>query len=122
MKDLKYDEVVDMRTFKQKVEDGLFDAKQKAIQIGQWVAEHPMETIAIVTCGIATVSEVRKIYDRVDEKLEARKERLSVYCNDVQGRVQLKHELNYKENKELRDRMNNGETKFEALDEMGLLK
>ena len=29
-----------------------------------------------------------------------------VYCNDVQGRVQLKHELNYKENKELRDRMN----------------
>ena len=115
-------EVVDTRTFKQKVEDGLFDAKQKAIQIGQWIAEHPMETVAIVTCGVATVSEARRLYDRVDEKHQARKERLSVYCNDVQGRVQLKHELNYKENKELRDRMNNGETKFEALDEMGLLK
>ena len=65
-------EVVDTRTFKQKVEDGLFDAKQKAIRIGQWIAEHPMETVAIVTCGVATVSEVRRLYDRVDEKHQAR--------------------------------------------------
>ena len=115
-------EVVDNRTFKQKVKDGLLDAKRKAVEVGQWVAKHPMETIGIVTCVVATVSEARRVYDRVDEKREARKERLSVYCNDVQGRVQLKHELNYKENKELRDRMNNGQTKFEALDEMRLLK
>ena len=115
-------EVVDNRTFKQKVKDGLLDAKRKAVEVGQWVAKHPMETIGIVTCGVATVSEARRVYDRVDEKREARKERLSVYCNDVQGRVQLKHELNYKESKELRDRMNNGQTKFEALDEMRLLK
>lgn len=115
-------EVVDNRTFKQKVGDSLFYAKQRAMEVGQWVAEHPMETVAIVTCGVAAVSEARRLYDRVDDKREARKERLSVYCNDVQGRVRLKHELNYKENKELRDRMNNGQTKFEALDEMNLLK
>lgn len=122
MANLKTEIVVDTRTFKQKVRDGLLDAKWKAIEVGQWIAKHPMETIAIVTCGVSAVSEARRLYDRVDDKREARQERLSVYCNDVQGRVRLKHELNYKENKELRDRMNNGQTKFEALDEMNLLK
>ena len=60
-------EVVDNRTFKQKVKDGLLDAKRKAVEVGQWIAKHPMETIGIVTCGVATVSEARRVYDRVDE-------------------------------------------------------
>ncbi len=109
-------------SFKQKLEWGLHDAKEKANQVLNWVGNHPAETVAIIGCTVGAVAEARRIGDRITSAADDRRSRLTVYCNDVQGRVRLKHELNYKENLELRDRMNNGQTRFEALGEMNLLK
>lgn len=115
-------ETIDNRSFKEKALDKWGRFKQKATEVGTWVKDHPMETVGIVTLALGSVAEGRRIYDRAHEAHEDRINRTSVWCNDVQGRVRLKHELNYKENRELRDRMDAGQTKFEALDEMNLLK
>lgn len=115
-------ETIDTRSFKQKVEQAWWRFIAKVKSAFTWIIHHPAESAMIAGCVIGGVSETRRVYDRVHEAHEDHLARTSVYCNDVQGRVRIKHELNYKENRELRDRMNEGQTKFEALDEMGLLK
>ena len=106
-------------SFKEKVEWKIYNAKCRAKNVCHWIKEHPTQTMIIVTTAVGAISEVRRTGDRIADD---RRSRLTVYCNDIQGRVRLKHELNYSENLELRDRMNNGQTKFEALSEMNLLK
>lgn len=113
---------IDERLFKEKVEWKIYNAKCKAKNACHWIKEHPTQTMVIVTTAIGAIAEVRRTGDRIAKIADDRRSRLTVYCNDVQGRVRLKHELNYRENLELRDRMSNGQTKFEALSEMNLLK
>ncbi len=113
---------IDERSFKEKVEWKIYNAKCKVKRTYHWIKEHPTETMAIATVTIGAVAEIRKTGDRFAKIADDRRSRLTVYCNDIQGRVRLKHELNYSENLELRDRMSNGQTKFEALSEMNLLK
>lgn len=113
---------IDKRSFKEKVEWKLYNLKCKAINAYDWAKEHPTEALGIATVGIGAIAEIRRTGDRMAKIADDRRSRLTVYCNDVQGRVRLKHELNYRENLELRDRMSNGQTKFEALSEMNLLK
>jgi len=113
---------IDERLFKEKVEWKIYNAKCKVKNACHWIKEHPTQTMVIVTTTIGAIAEVRRTGDRIAKIADDRRSRLTVYCNDVQGRVRLKHELNYRENLELRDRMSNGQTKFEALSEMNLLK
>lgn len=113
---------IDERSFKEKVEWKIYNAKCRAKNVCHWVKEHPTQAMIIVTTAVGAISEVRRTGDRIAKIADDRKSRLTVYCNDIQGRVRLKHELNYSENLELRDRMSNGQTKFEALSEMNLLK
>lgn len=117
---------IDERSFKEKVKWKIYKVKCRAKLelriVYHWVKEHPTQTMIIVTTAVGAISEVRRTGDRIAKIADDRRSRLTVYCNDIQGRVRLKHELNYSENLELRDRMNNGQTKFEALSEMNLLK
>lgn len=113
---------INERSFKEKVEWKIYNAKCRAKNAYHWVKEHPTQTMIIVTTAVGAISEVRRTGDRIAKIADDRRSRLTVYCNDIQGRVRLKHELNYSENLELRDRMSNGQTKFEALSEMNLLK
>lgn len=113
---------IDTRTFKEKAHERFLRARLKMYSTAEWVKEHPVETVQILG-KIATISALAvNAGSRIYAANEERKQRTSVYCNDIQSTMRLKHQLTYSEARELRNRMNCGETKFEALDEMGLLK
>lgn len=115
-------ETIDERTFKEKFKDWKGRVKIKFEDTVKWCKENPIPTAAIATATAATVKTGYKIVKAVINATEEKRSRNSVYCNDIQANVRLKHELNYNEARELRDRMDEGQTKFEALDQMGLLK
>lgn len=115
-------ETIDTRSFKEKVQSGWVKFTTGVNDIWSWTKEHPVEAAGAVGLALTGVAEGRRIYDRAHEAHEDKVSRTSIWCGDVQGRVRLKHELNARENRELRDRMNSGQTRFEALDEMNLLK
>lgn len=126
-------EVIDMRSNKEKWEDFKWKASNKirytcdniktnSIKVGTWCIEHPAETVAFVGAGVAVVKTASGIATKIGKAIDAHDNKLSVYCNDIQGNVKIKHVLNYEEARKLRDLMNDGYTKFEALDRMGLLK
>lgn len=118
----EYTEEKDCRSFKQKATE--FGNKAKDVAVGGvvWVATHPIETAIIVGVSATALRQGRLAISKAVELHKDKVDRLTVYCNDVCGRVKLKHELGYRELKELRERMNDGQTKFEALDDMGLIK
>lgn len=98
------------------------DIKTNAVKAGTWVINHPTETVALIGAGALAVRTASGVATKIGKAIDAHDSKLSVYCNDIQGNVKIKHVLNYNEARELRDRMNLGQTKFEALDAMGLLK
>lgn len=118
----KPDDTVDCRTNRQKFNDFKARVKDGAQTAWTFIKEHPVEIAVGVATATAAIRQGRLVYDRVREAAIERENRLTIWCPDVSGKVRLKHELNYKELRELRDRMDLGQTKFEALDEMGLIK
>lgn len=126
-------EVIDMRSNKEKWEEFRWNVsnkarytcdniKRNAVKAGTWCVEHPTEAVAFIGAGVAVAKTVSGIGTKVGHAINDHNSKLSVYCNDIQGNVRIKHVLNYDEARELRDLMNGGYTKFEALDMMGLLK
>lgn len=115
-------ETVDNRTFKEKAIDAKNKVKWKIKDGMQWIKENPETTAATATAIAVTARTLYKITRTVTNSVETRARRKEVYCNDIQSTVKLRHELNYNECRELRDRMNAGQSKFEALDCMNLLK
>lgn len=94
----------------------------KITVFANWIKQNPMLAVTIFSLVLGFITESRRIGDRITDAAEKSRSRRTVYCNDIQSYVTLRHELNYRENKELRDRMTSGETKFQALDAMGLLR
>lgn len=114
--------VYDDRSFKERTKEKLAKAKQSVADGLTWMATHPIETVTAISIGVGVVAEGRRVATGIARVHEKHVNDMTIYCNDVQTKVRLKHKLNYKECLELRDRMNNGQTKFEALDDMQLLK
>lgn len=110
------------RTLKEKLQDFKEKESKKVTVFFNWVRQNPMFAVTIFSLILGFMTETRRMGDRISDAATRSKQRRTVYCNDIQSYVTLKHELNYRENKELRDRMSNGETKFQALDSMGLLR
>lgn len=98
------------------------DIKDNAVKAGTWCIEHPAEAVALAGAGVAVVKTASGLVTKVGKVIDGHNSKLQVYCNDIQGNVRIKHVLKYDEARELRDLMNSGYTKFEALDMMGLLK
>ncbi len=122
-------EVIDMRNNKQKWEEFKWNVENKArhtrdnaVKAGKWCIEHPAETVALVGAGVAVVKTASGVCTKIGHVIDGHNNKLNVYCNDIQGNVRIKHVLKYEEARQLRDLMNDGYTKFEALDMMGLLK
>ena len=115
-------ETVDQRSFKEKFEDRKGRIKIWFDDKRTWIKNNPRAVkkalIETVIIGATAANAAVKVKREVDK---ARNER-TVYCNDIQSRVELKHKMRPDEQFELRDRMNNGQTKFEALNEMDLIK
>ncbi len=126
-------QTIDMRSNKEKWEQlkwrasnnarrAYEDAKKNVNEAVQWVAENPAEAVAIGGMVIAGVNTGIRLVTKVGGVITDHNNKLTIYCNDIQSDVRLKHELKYNEARELRDLMNMGYTKFEALDTLGLLK
>lgn len=110
------------KTLKEKLQDFKEKESKKITVFFDWVKQNPMLAVTIFSLILGFMTETRRMGDRISDAAVKSKQRRTVYCNDIQSYVTLKHELNYRENKELRDRMSSGETKFQALDSMGLLR
>lgn len=110
------------KTLKEKLQDFKEKESKKVTVFFTWVKQNPMMAVTIFSLILGFMTETRRMGDRISDAAARSKQRRTVYCNDIQSYVTLKHELNYRENKELRDRMSSGETKFQALDSMGLLR
>ncbi len=98
------------------------NVKENTVKTVTWVVNNPGTTVALIGTGVTVVKTVTGVVTKVGRVIEDQKNRTTVYCNDIQSDVRLKHELTYDEARKLRDFMNQGYTKFEALDEMNLLK
>lgn len=110
------------KTLKEKLQDFKDKTSHKLNVFFTWVKRNPMMAVTIFSLILGFMTETRRMGDRISDAAARSKQRRTIYCNDIQSYVTLRHELNYRENKELRDRMSSGETKFQALDEMGLLR
>jgi len=110
------------KTVKEKFQDFKDKTTHKLDVFFTWVKRNPMFAITFFSLILGFITETRRMGDRISDAASRSKQRRTIYCNDIQSYVTLKHELSYRENKELRDRMSSGETKFQALDEMGLLR
>lgn len=113
---------VDERTIKQKFTDFKNKLKWKAQDTLNWIKDNPQSAATIATASVVVVKTTYKIVKAIIAVADDRDRRREVYCNDIQSTVRLKRELNYHEQRELRDRMNSGQSKFEALDDMNLLR
>lgn len=124
--------VNDMRS-KEKWEDFKFDAsrkikktyegvKQNTAKTVTWIVNNPKDAVALAGAGVAVVTTATGVITKVGRAVEDLNNKTTVYCNDIQSDVRIKHALKYEEARELRDLMNEGYTKFEALDKMNLLK
>lgn len=114
-------ETIDNRTFKEKFAEARAKAKIKIEDTICWIKNNPTSTVGILAGTAAILKTTYKIIKTGVDAREAKERKKEVYCNDIQQTVKLRKELNYFEARELRDRMNSGQSKFEALDEMGLL-
>ncbi len=110
------------KSFKEKFEHFKDGAINTAKKVGVTIAEHPLETIAVVAgvTGIATsvAKEVRLSGERIDEK---RAERL-YYLPELGVKVELRHPIRNDEALRLDYMTSNGMSRLEALREMDLLK
>lgn len=124
---------VDERSMKEKWNSFKFNAACKikqtcdtittgTVKTVTWIVENPKEAAMIAGAGVAVVKTATGVVTKVNRAVDDHKNKTTVYCNDIQQDVRVKHELNYEEARELRDLMNEGYTKFEALDKMNLLR
>ena len=125
MEDPQSSNVIDedrKKTAKEKFQDFKDKASHKLDVYFTGVKRNPMMAVTIFSLILGFMTETRRMADRISDAASRSKQRRTIYCNDIQSYVTLRHELSYRESKELRDRMSSGETKFQALDEMGLLR
>lgn len=105
-----------------KAEQAYDNVKENTVKTVTWIINNPMEAAALAGAGVAVVKTATGVVTKVSRIVEGHENKTTVYCNDIQSDVRIKHELRYEEARELRDLMNEGYTKFEALDKMNLLK
>lgn len=84
----------------------------------EWIKDNPIDatyygTMALGAAAIAVMTGTTVKAIKEGDK--------STYCDDVQMRVNLKHSLTSDEINELSYRMSTGQTKFQALEGMGVV-
>lgn len=116
-------ETVDNRTFKEKVNDAKFQAKEKLRKAGEWCNEHREVVIACAPVVIGGVIEVIKISAR-RSNVNTEKDLKEKYIYDrSQGHYyELKRKLKSSEWITIEERKNNGEPLGVILRDMRVLK
>lgn len=84
-----------------------------------YVMENPEECADKAIAGITTAFVLGCAVVGI---ADAKKARRSVYSRNIGESIELKHKLTNQEKVEIDQRMKNGQTKIEAVREMGLIK
>ena len=98
------------------------NAKRKGIQALNWIAENPEITVTGAALGGKILWELGRGAKRHQiERLE-KEHRARVWDPEVGTRWQLKREMTNREAREFADRIRCGESRYDVLSDMNLLK
>lgn len=119
----KFNEEKDCRTLKQKFSDAGRKVKESGKKALAWVASNKEIALPVITLGLGTVYKiVRTIHVEAREQREEKSKMLTTYDRSNDTYLDLRRQLTTKEKVELDERMQLGQTKTQALYQMGLLK
>ena len=97
-------------------------AREKTISTLNWVGDNPEITVAATALGGKLLWEAGRCAKRHQvEKLE-KERRTRIWDPEVGTRWQLRREMNNREAREYQDRVRSGESRYDVLYDMGLLK
>lgn len=89
----------------------------------EWVAKNKEISLPVITLGLGTAYKiVRTIHVEAREQREEKAKMLTTYDRSNDTYLDLRRQLTTKEKVELDERMQCGQTKTQALYQMGLLK
>lgn len=119
-----------MAESKEKITEKAKEAKEKISDAGRktvcWVADHPTESIGIATACGAAIGGVNKLVRAVDKKIDIQKEdyrrKTEKYDAKTGSWIKLKRPLTAREEVELAERRENGESLTLIMDSFGVLK
>ena len=116
---------IDMDAIKRELEVKRVQAHKKAVEVKEWIVQHPQETITLIGFGVALVKSGTNVYSKHQAKmnLKAEEELKKLYMYDrSKGRYQkLRHPMTPQEAIEYEARRRQGETFMEALMNMRLV-
>lgn len=119
----KFDEEKDCRTFRQKLSDAGKKVKTEAKKAAKWVIDNKEVALPAITLGLGTAYKiVRTAHAEAKDQREERAKMLTTYDRSNDTYLRLRRQLTTKEKVELDERMQLGQTKTQALYQMGLLK
>ncbi len=118
-----FQETLDKRSFKQKMDDAWWTIKRKTKEGVDWCVAHPEISIPVITIAIpATVKITKSICGTISKGMEEH-HRLCMAWDPRRGEyLQLRRPLKTSEQIKLDQLMTEGMSKTAALDLMGLLK
>lgn len=123
MEEKKFDEEKDCRSFKQKLSDTGKKVKESGKKALVWVINNKEVALPAITLGLGTAYKiVRTVHTEAKEQREERSKLLTTYDRSNDTYLRLRRQLTTKEKVELDERMQLGQTKTQALYQMGLLK
>jgi len=124
MEEQKFDQEKDCRTWQQKLSDAEKKVEEKVKKVAKWVVENSAVAIPAITLAAGTTYKiVRTLHAEAREQREERAKLLTTYDRTNDTYLRLRRQLTTKEKVELDERMQQlGQTKTQALYEMGLLK
>lgn len=119
----RFDEEKDCRSLKQKLRDAGEKVKESGKKALAWVVSNKEVAVPAITLGLGTAYKiVRTVHAEAREQREERAKLLTTYDRSNDTYLRLRRQLTTKEKVELDERMQLGQTKTQALYQMGLLK
>lgn len=123
MEEKRFDEEKDCRSIKQKLNDAGKKVKESGKKALEWVAKNKEIALPVITLGLGTAYKIiRTIHVEAREQREEKAKMLTTYDRSNDTYLDLRRQLTTKEKVELDERMQLGQTKTQALYQMGLLK
>ena len=116
---------IDIDALKRELEVKKVQAYKTAVEVKEWIKQHPQETITLIGFALTAGKSVSNIYSKHQAKVNLKKEEelKDLYMYDrSKGRYQkLRHAMTAQEAIEYEARRRNGESFMEALMNMRLV-
>ena len=109
-------------TWKHKMNGFMHEAKYKVKSGINWVVNNPEKAAGVVTLGGMVLGAGRKGYKTISKAVADHNAEREMYCGTVNRKVRLRSPLTDTDIKMLGELMQKGDTRYEALNKLGLIK